>query len=279
MLLDAEQCMMDRGECKALWYSLVCSLQFSLKTEIFFNVHRKLWLFLSIMFCIFASVVFFSFWGPLKRSTLWPQEKQKQLSGAGQVPDPKEWSGTRLKQELTCSANLPEMCEGYVNRRCCPSNSPTAVSFQHRPVDSPRFLVSDLCCCCFLLWAEFYTVCQSPERHTLEGPVEWDTKSDPSGEQLFFTTSHPQPPFVCLSLSSSLTLPHRLLVAVVFFFFLCLYFPPTPSTAPQTPGQVWVCQIPSVWRGYATSVDALSAWVVGQTEPTSPQHASQRVCA
>lgn len=24
----------------------------------------------------------------------------------------------------------------------------------------------------FLLWAEFYTVCQSPERHTLEGPVE-----------------------------------------------------------------------------------------------------------
>lgn len=28
------------------------------------------------------------------------------------------------------------------------------------------FHVSDLCCC-FLLWPEFYTVCQSPERHTL----------------------------------------------------------------------------------------------------------------
>lgn len=71
---------------------------------------------------------------------------------------------------------------------------------------SCRFHVSDLCCCCFLLWAEFYTVCQSPERHTLEGPVEWDTKSDPSGERLI---SHlPPPPLsVCLSLSSSLSLP------------------------------------------------------------------------
>lgn len=65
--------------------------------------------------------------------------------------------------------------------------------------------MSDLCCCCFLLWAEFYTVCQSPERHTLEGPVEWDTKSDPSGEQLSYHLP-PQPLCVCLSLSYSLPL-------------------------------------------------------------------------
>lgn len=48
----------------------------------------------------------------------------------------------------------------------------------------------------FLLWAEFYTVCQSPERHTLEGPVEWDTRSDPSGEQLLPHLPTP----LCLSL-------------------------------------------------------------------------------
>lgn len=138
---------------------------------------------------------------------------------------------------------------------------------------SCRFHVSDLCCCCFLLWAEFYTVCQSPERHTLEGPVEWDTKSDPSGERLI---SHlPPPPLsVCLSLSSSLSLP----LSLKPFFFLCIPSslspssspPPAPSTTPQTPGQVWASQIPSVWRGYATSVGAFSARVVGQAQPTSP---------
>lgn len=88
---------------------------------------------------------------------------------------------------------------------------------------SCRFHVSDLCCCCFLLWAEFYTVCQSPERHTLEGPVEWDTKSDPSGEQLF---SHlpPQPLCVCLSLSPSSSLSLTPFLSLLFFLLLLLYF-------------------------------------------------------
>lgn len=98
-------------------------------------------------------------------------------------------SGRSWKKKKSSHAQQTNQC-------CCPSNSPSAVS-------SCLFHASDLCCCCFLLWAEFYTVCQSPERHTLEGPVEWDTKSDPSGEQLL---SHPTV-FVSLYLPSSLLLP------------------------------------------------------------------------
>lgn len=41
------------------------------------------------------------------------------------------------KKELTCSANLPRMSKGYVNHCCCPSQSPTAVSSWHRPVELP----------------------------------------------------------------------------------------------------------------------------------------------
>lgn len=156
-----------------------------------------------------------------------PRKRRGAEWHTGQLPGPEEWNGMSLKLERTCSANLPKMCEGYINHCCCPFNSPAAVSFQHRPVDSPRFHVSDLCCCCFLLWAEFYTVCQSPERHTLEGPVEWDTKSDPSGEQLFFTNLLPQPLF-CLSLfifqpySSSQALSRLRCFFVLFFFYPCI---------------------------------------------------------
>lgn len=128
----------------------------------------------------------------------------------GRLSDSRYWVWTRMSvggnKGLSCSANLPRMCKDHINQCCCPSHSPIAVSSLSTAQLSCRFHVSDLCCCCFLLWAQFYTVCQSPERHTLEGPVEWDTKSDPSGEQLF---SHlPPPPIsVCLSLSSSLSLP------------------------------------------------------------------------
>ena len=53
-------------------------------------------------------------------------------------------------------------------------------------------------------------------------------------------------------------------------FLLSSSSPPLPPATPRTPGQVWVSLIPSVWRGYATSVGALSARVVGQAQPTSP---------
>lgn len=134
-----------------------------------------------------------------------------------------------------------------------------------------RFHVSVLwcCCCCFLLWAEFYTVCQSPERHTLEGPVEWDTKSDPSGEQL---VSHLPPLSVCLSLSSSPSLP---LSPSGLIFLLSAY----PSLCPhlllflrlhqQIPRLLAKSErVRSPLFGEAT-LHTLSAWVVGQAQPTS----------
>lgn len=41
------------------------------------------------------------------------------------------------KKKLTCSANLPRMCKGYIKQCCCPSSSPTAVSSRHSPVELP----------------------------------------------------------------------------------------------------------------------------------------------
>ena len=43
----------------------------------------------------------------------------------------------KKKKELTCSDNLPGMSKGYVNHCCCPSQSPTAVSSWHSPVELP----------------------------------------------------------------------------------------------------------------------------------------------
>lgn len=94
----------------------------------------------------------------------------------------------------------------------CPT--PPQQSLSSVAQSSCRFHVSDLCCCCFLLWAEFYTACQSPERHTLEGPVEWDTKSDPSGEWLF---SHLPTPF-CLALFVCQPCLLAFLVIELFYF-------------------------------------------------------------
>lgn len=135
------------------------------------------------------------------------------------------------------------------------------------------------CVVVFLLWAEFYTVCQSPERHTLEGPVEWDTKSDPPREQLPPTT----PTSVCLSLFIFLLLSssYILFIPLAYAFFplsLSSSLHLTPLTTPQTPGQVCASQIPSVWKGYATSVGAFSHWSGRPSPANIPQHASQRVC-
>lgn len=205
--------------------------------------------------------------------------------GTGQLPDSnscycasvKPDGGEKKKKKKRRSSHaqltFPE-CVKVTSTSAAVHPTPPPQSLLGTAQSSCRFHVSDLCCCCFLLWAEFYTVCQSPERHTLEGPVEWDTKSDPSGEQLL---SHllPPPLSVCLSLSSSLSLPlslHPSLYSPRIPLSLPSPspLPPTPSTTPQTPGQVWASQIPSVWRGYATSVGALSARVVGQAQPTSP---------
>lgn len=175
------------------------------------------------------------------------------------------WQG---ESGLTCLANLPRMYKGYINQCHCPFHSPAMASSLHTVQSSFRFHVSALCCC-FLLWAEFYTVCQSPERHTLEGPLEWDTKSDPSGEQflshlcLFLFIFHPSLP-LSPSLLPYLFSPHT------SFTPSSSFLSPTPSTNPQNPGQVWTPQIPSILWGYTTSVSVLSAQVVGQSRPTSP---------
>lgn len=175
------------------------------------------------------------------------------------------------------SLNLPGMSKGYVNRRRAYSLSQ---------------LCDFLCLSCvvvvvvvFLLWAEFYTVCQSPERHTLEGPVEWDTRSDPSGEQLL---PHLPTLSVCLSLSpgafslSSLSLrpslllhplhiPHSVLCLLVLLLGL-------HQQIPRLPANFEPVRSPPFGGGYATSVGALSARV-GRPRPADiPQHASQRVC-
>lgn len=138
----------------------------------------------------------------------------------------------------------------------------------------------------FLLWAEFYTVCQSPERHILEGPVEWDTRSDPSGEQLLPHLPTP----LCLSLfisrcllsfqslppalSPPFTLCISLTLSSVFSSFSSGSIDKSPDCRPTLNQSDPLHLV----EGYATSVGALSARV-GRPRPSDiPQHASQRVC-
>lgn len=160
----------------------------------------------------------------------------------------------------------------------CVKVTSTSAAVHPTPPPQPRlataksschFHVPDWCCCCFLLWAQFYTVCQSPERHTLEGPVEWDTKSDPSGEKKLFSHLLPLALFVSLYLPPFLPLNHFFKLFVSFILSLSTSLPSAPAN-PQTPGRVWASQIPSVWKCYATSAGALSVRVVGQAQPTSP---------
>lgn len=112
------------------------------------------------------------------------------------------WSRTagREKEKRSHAQQTFPECIKVTSASAAVHPAPTPQPLLSTAQSSCRFLVPDLCCCCFLLWAEFYTVCQSPERHTLEGPVEWDTKSDPSGEQHF-------PHLLPLSLFVSLYLP------------------------------------------------------------------------
>ena len=195
-----------------------------------------------------------------------------------------EGEGKKKKKKRSSHAQItfPE-CLKVTSTTAAVHPNPPPRSLLGTAQSSCRFHVSDLCCCCFLLWAEFYTVCQSPERHTLEGPVEWDTKSDPSGERLI---SHlPPPPLsVCLSLSSSLSLP--LSLKPFFFFFLLhtlLSFPILLSSSGS------INNSPDSWPSLSKS-DPLClerlryiCWRVqcssGWPSPANiPQHASQRAC-
>lgn len=164
------------------------------------------------------------------------------------------------------------MSKGYVNHCCCPSQSPTAVSSWHSPVELPFS-------CVWLVLLLFPPV--GWVLHSLS--ISWAshirrTSGVRHQEWSLRGTTHLPPPAptpLCLSLfifqPFSSSLPKA-------FFFLRIPSslspssspPPAPSTTPQTPGQVWASQIPSVWRGYATSVGAFSARVVGQAQPTSP---------
>lgn len=92
------------------------------------------------------------------------------------VKQARRWGGGGA---LTCLLNLPRMSKGYVHQCHCPSQNSPAPTPSHHPT-AAAYSLSQLsvfmCPSCvvvvFLLWAGFYTVCQSPERHTLEGPVE-----------------------------------------------------------------------------------------------------------
>lgn len=199
--------------------------------------------------------------GTLKRRRSWPHGKHKSTS-----LHLLHWGNSLIQTCVAVQVGWHSHAQ-LTSPECVKVTSTSAAVHPTPPPQSllttAQFRVAVFMCLtcvvvCFLLWAEFYTVCQSPERHTLEGPVEWDTKSDPPGEQLF---SHlPPSSLFCLSLSSSL-----------FFFFFSLHTPlsflilslflPTPSITPQTPGQVWASQIPSVlerlryicWRAQCSS--------------------------
>lgn len=154
---------------------------------------------------------------------------------------------------------LPE-CLKVTSTGCAVHPTPQPQSPLSAAQSSCCFLVPDLCCCCFLLWAEFYTVCQSPERHTLEGPVEWDTKSDPPGEQL---VSHLLP----LSLFVSLYLPPFLsLYRLSFYLCLLLFF----LQLQQLPGLLAKFeQVRSPLFANAT-LHLLARWVLERSAKPSP---------
>lgn len=174
-----------------------------------------------------------------------------------------------------------QLCSCFVSAASQPSVSVCVFFFFY-------FRVFDLCCC-FLLWAEFYTACQSPERHTLEGPVEWDTKSDASWEHSSLSPytypSYPLPH--CLSSSSSLFLllqTHLFPLMRILFssppLILLLSFSPSDASAtPKTPGQLWMTPLPLCsGRLHATSVGAFSAGALGWSQPTAPSmHRSECV--
>lgn len=209
--------------------------------------------------------------------------------------------------ESMCLQQLPTVCRHYIKPLLlsfCLTlilqpliNSAAALSRQHHSLVCRRvsffffffyFRVFDLCCC-FLLWAEFYTACQSPERHTLEGPVEWDTKSDASWEHSSLSPytypSYPLPH--CLSSSSSLFLllqTHLFPLMRILFssppLILLLSFSPSDASAtPKTPGQLWMTPLPLCsGRLHATSVGAFSAGALGWSQPTAPSmHRSECV--
>lgn len=89
---------------------------------------------------------------------------------------------------------------------------------------------------------------------------------------LWGTTLLPPPTpsnaFVCLSLSSSVALSRFLLPPFSFLYFPPHLAPPSPSTAPQTPGHVWTCQLPFCLEELRY-ICWLAQWLSGQPSPAN----------
>lgn len=166
------------------------------------------------------------------------------------------------------------MYKGYINQLCCPSNSPTAVSSQHSPVEL-------LFSCAWLVLLLFSLV--GWVLHSLS--ISWASHiRRTSGVRhqewsLWGTTRLPPPSSlsVCLSLSPTLSLP---LPSIFFCIFLPIFARSSFSSSNNSPDS-W----PSLSKSDPLCLEMLRyiCWCAqcssGRPSPANiPQHASQRVC-